>query len=164
MMKVRKFSSHRSVRFALRPLHMLRFIIATFYYGEYLFYLTVRESANNSQLRNMLLFFFFFLFKFKNKGIVPEFSLSLSLKKSVSQHYQTWDSSFLFHPRVDSWGCRADTFDLVKSNKEVKYDTSRLGVCADAVTWTFGISSPLPFSGASGELLSCNPSRELDSH
>lgn len=81
MMKVRKFSSHSSVRFALRPLHMLRFIIATFYYGEYLFYLTVRESANNSQLRNMLLFFFFFLFKFKNKGIVPEFSLSLSKKK-----------------------------------------------------------------------------------
>lgn len=84
MMKVRKFSSHRSVRFALRPLHMLRFIIATFYYGEYLFYLTVRESANNSQLRNMLLFFFFFLFKFKNKGIVPEFSLSLSEKVSAN--------------------------------------------------------------------------------
>lgn len=80
MMKVRKFSSHRSVRFALRPLHMLRFIIATFYYGEYLFYLTVRESANNSQLRNMLLFFFFFYLSLKIRELSQN-SLSLSQKK-----------------------------------------------------------------------------------
>lgn len=71
----------------------------------------------------------FFLFKFKkNKGIFPKFSF---LKKSISQYCQTWDSSFLFHLGMDSCGCRDDTFDLVRSNKVVKYDTSRLGVCAE---------------------------------
>lgn len=59
---------------------MLRFIIATFYYGEYLFYLTVRESANNSQLRNMLLFFFFFYLSLKIRELSQN-SLSLSQKK-----------------------------------------------------------------------------------
>lgn len=76
MIKVRQFSSHNNIGFALRSLQMLRFIIATFYCGEDLFYLTVRENVNNSQLRNVLFFFFnVYLFKFKKQVNSPRILL-----------------------------------------------------------------------------------------
>lgn len=61
---MRTFSSHSNARLALRSLDMLRFVIATLCLvmlrGD-LFYLTVRESVNSSQLRNTLFFFFSYL-------------------------------------------------------------------------------------------------------
>lgn len=78
---------HSNARLALRSLDMLRFVIATLCLvmlrGD-LFYLTVRESVNSSQLRNTL--FFFFLFKFEKQGNRGTESFR---KLSVSQHYQT---------------------------------------------------------------------------
>lgn len=66
---MRTFSSHSNARLALRSLDMLRFVIATLCLvmlrGD-LFYLTVRESVNSSQLRNTL--FFFFYLNLKSKG------------------------------------------------------------------------------------------------
>lgn len=66
---MRTFSSHSNARLALRSLDMLRFVIATLCLvmlrGD-LFYLTVRESVNSSQLRNT--HFFFFYLNLKSKG------------------------------------------------------------------------------------------------